>query len=150
MNYGGQTEWIQIRSSLIGATLFVCTYISHIYSRRHKQMTFSGKYFTVFKGLNLQQEVGCNDKVVHLNEWVQCILLFSVGHDTKYLENGRYFYCGSFMFFFYLVFAMPSYASIFVCLVITCQERADLLVPVCGVYCEFASLSLVSWVRCGT
>ena len=70
MKYGGQTEWIQIRSSLIGATRFAFTYISHIYNRRDKQMTFSGEYFTVFKRINLQQEVGCNDKVVHLNEWV--------------------------------------------------------------------------------
>ena len=76
--YGGQIEWIQIRSSLIGPTLFAFTYISHIYSSRHKQMTFSGEYFSVFKGLNLKQEVGCNrsaslckltDKVVQLNEW---------------------------------------------------------------------------------
>ena len=30
------------------------------------------------------------------------------------------------------------------------NERADLLALVCGVYCEFVTFPLVSWVRCGT
>ena len=34
---------------------------------------------------------------------------------------------------FYLVFAMPLYASVYMCLVATCKERADLLVLFCGV-----------------
>ena len=34
--------------------------------------------------------------------------------------------------------------------VVTCWERADLLALVCGVYCEFVTFPLVSWVRCGT
>ena len=33
---------------------------------------------------------------------------------------------------------------------ITCWERADLLALVCGVFCEFVTFPLVSWVRCGT
>ena len=37
------------------------------------------------------------------------------------------------LFFFYFVFAMPLYASVYVCLVVTCCERADLLALVCGV-----------------
>ena len=36
------------------------------------------------------------------------------------------------------------------CFVATCWERADLLALVCGVYCEFVTFQLVSWVRCGT
>ena len=28
--------------------------------------------------------------------------------------------------------------------------RADLLALVCGVFCEFVTFTLVSWVRCGT
>ena len=32
----------------------------------------------------------------------------------------------------------------------TCWERADLLALVCGVFCEFVTFPLVSWVRCGT
>ena len=28
-------------------------------------------------------------------------------------------------------------------------ERADLLALVCGVFCEFVTFPLVSWVRCG-
>ena len=34
---------------------------------------------------------------------------------------------------FCLVFAMPLYASVYMCLVVTCWERADLLALVCGV-----------------
>ena len=75
---GGQKEWTQIRRSLIESTLFAFDYISHICSRQHKHMPFLGELFKVFKGLNLQKEVGCNrsaslckliDKVVQLNEW---------------------------------------------------------------------------------
>ena len=35
--------------------------------------------------------------------------------------------------FFCLVFAMPLCGSVYMCLVITCWERADLLALVCGV-----------------
>ena len=35
--------------------------------------------------------------------------------------------------FFCLVFAMPLCASVYMCLVVTCLERADLLAFVCGV-----------------
>ena len=35
--------------------------------------------------------------------------------------------------FFCLVFAMPLYASVCMCFVVTCRERADLLALVCGV-----------------
>ena len=37
------------------------------------------------------------------------------------------------MFLFCLVFAMPLYASVYMCLVVTCWERADLLALDCGV-----------------
>ena len=46
------------------------------------------------------------------------------------------------MFFFCLVFAMPLCASVYMCLVVTCWERTDLLALVCGVY---LSLSLFHW-----
>ena len=59
-------------------------------------------------------------------------------------------YCGSFMFLFCLVFAMSLCASVYMCFVVTCWKRADLLALVCGVYCEFVLFPLVSWVRCGT
>ena len=36
------------------------------------------------------------------------------------------------------------------CFVVTCWERAELLALVCGVFCEFVTFPLVSWVRCGT
>ena len=54
------------------------------------------------------------------------------------------------MFLFCLVFARSLYASVYMCFVVTCWERADLLALVCGVYCEFVTFPLVSWVRCGT
>ena len=36
-------------------------------------------------------------------------------------------------FFFCLVFVMPLYASVYMCVVVTCWERADLLALFCGV-----------------
>ena len=41
-------------------------------------------------------------------------------------------------------------ASVYMCFVVTCWERADLLALDCGVFCEFVTFPLVSWVRCGT
>ena len=38
-----------------------------------------------------------------------------------------------FLCFFCLVFAMPLYASVDMCIVVTCWERADPLAFVCGV-----------------
>ena len=40
------------------------------------------------------------------------------------------------MFLFCLVFAMSLCASVYMCFVVTCWERADLLALVCGVCCE--------------
>ena len=54
------------------------------------------------------------------------------------------------MFLFCLVFAMSLSDSVYMCFVVTCWERDDLLALVCGVYCEFVTFPLVSWVRCGT
>ena len=44
----------------------------------------------------------------------------------------RYFFCGSFMFFC-IVFVMPLCTSVYLCLVVTCWEWADLLARVCHV-----------------
>ena len=65
-------------------------------------------------------------------------------------STGGLRFCGSFMFLFCLVFAMSLCASVYMCFVVTCWERADLLTLVCGVYCEFVTFPLVSWIRCGT
>ena len=54
------------------------------------------------------------------------------------------------MFLLCLVFAMFCARLFILCFVVTCWERADLLALVCGVYCEFVTFPLVSWVRCGT
>ena len=45
---------------------------------------------------------------------------------------------------------MSLCASVYMFFVVTCWERADLLALVCGIYCEFVTFPLVSWVRCGT
>ena len=45
---------------------------------------------------------------------------------------------------------MSLCASIYMCFVVTCWERADLLALVCSVCCECVTFPLVSWVRCGT
>ena len=47
------------------------------------------------------------------------------------------------MVFFCLAFAMPLYASVYMCLVVTCLERADLL----GfrLWCLTVSLLLSHW-----
>ena len=52
--------------------------------------------------------------------------------------------------FFCLVFAMPLYASVYMCLVVTSWERTALLALVCVSNCEIVTFPLVSWVRCGT
>ena len=54
------------------------------------------------------------------------------------------------MFLICLVFALSLCASGYMRFVVTRWERADLLALVCGVYCEFVTFPLVSWVRCGT
>ena len=54
------------------------------------------------------------------------------------------------MFLFCLVFAVSLCASVCVCFVVACWERAGLLALVCGVYYEFVTFQLVSSVRCGT
>ena len=50
------------------------------------------------------------------------------------------------MFLFCLVFDMSLcasvYISLYMCFVVTCWERADLLAFVCGVYCEFVTFSI--------
>ena len=55
----------------------------------------------------------------------------------------------SVMFLFCLVLAMSLCAAVYMCFLVTCCERADLLALVCGV-CEFVTFPLVSWDRYGT
>ena len=54
------------------------------------------------------------------------------------------------MLLFCLVFAMSLCASVYMCFVVTCWERADLLLSFVVSNCEFVTFSLISWVRCGT
>ena len=43
-----------------------------------------------------------------------------------------------------------AFASVDLCLVVTCWERADLFALVGDVYCILSLSHVVSWVRCGT
>ena len=52
--------------------------------------------------------------------------------------------------FFCLMFVMPLCTPVYLCLVVTCWERADLLALVVVSNFEFVTFPLVSWVRCGT
>ena len=42
-----------------------------------------------------------------------------------------------------------AFASVHYCLVVTYYERAVLLALAGGVYCNFITSHVVSWVRCG-
>ena len=53
--------------------------------------------------------------------------------STASEQSVKYFFCGSFMFLFCLVFCLSLCASVYMCLVVTCWERADPLALVCGV-----------------
>ena len=52
------------------------------------------------------------------------------------------------------MFAMSLCASVYICFVVTCWERTDLLALVWLSFvvsnCEFVTFPLVSWVGCGT
>ena len=52
--------------------------------------------------------------------------------------------------FFCLVFAMPLYTSVYMCLVVTCWEGLPSWLSFVVSYCEFVTFPLVSLVRCGT
>ena len=66
-----------------------------------------------------------------------------LGHsESKLISFDRNFIT---LLCFFLVFVMPLCASVYLCLVVTCWERAGLLALVC----DF-TFPLVSWVRCGT
>ena len=65
-----------------------------------------------------------------INEWVS----YCTRGDSCLFEQLFFFFCGSLMFFsVFFVFAMPLCASVFMSLVVTCLERADLLALVCGI-----------------
>ena len=40
------------------------------------------------------------------------------------------------------MFAIPLYTCVYMCLVVTCWERADLLALVCDVNCDFVTFPL--------
>ena len=54
------------------------------------------------------------------------------------------------LYFFCPAFAMPLCVSVYMCIVVTCWERADLLALVFGCLTEIVTFPLLFWVRCGT
>ena len=72
---------------------------------------------------------------------LNCLQRFSADKDLVFSPPMKYFTDRSkavrllwiFYVYFCLVFAMPLCASVYMCLVVTCWERAGLLVLVCGV-----------------
>ena len=77
---------------------------------------------------------------------------------NRFKPSSKIFYWpfqGSLLLWIFYVFVLSCVcyvlcASVYMCFVVTCWERADLLALVCGVFCEFVTFPLVSWVRCGT
>ena len=107
-----------------------------------------------------------------LTPWLWCLLCFvtfpNVSWSTLELRarlaplnwfkpSSKMFYCTKAVrllwIFYVFVLSCVCYvlcASVYMCFVVTCWERVDLLALVCGVFCEFVTFPLVSWVRCGT
>ena len=54
------------------------------------------------------------------------------------------------MGFFCFVFATPLCSSVYMCFVVTCWERADLLALVCGILLRVShfSIGILGQVRC--
>ena len=77
-----------------------------------------------------------------------------VPHDVRDVSvNCNYRISSSLWIFFVFVLSCVCCvlcASVYMCFVVTCWERADLLALVCAVFCGFVAFPLVSWVRCGT
>ena len=65
---------------------------------------------------------------------------------AKYISQNGNILC----FFFCLMFAVPLWASVCVCLVVTCWEKTGLLALFVVSNCEFVTFLLVSWVGCGS
>ena len=85
------------------------------------------------QGWGWRRETGLSPPVKYFTDRSKAVLLFWI-FDVFVLSCVCYVFC----------------ASVYMCFVVTCWERADLLALVCGVFCEFVTFPLVSWVRCGT
>ena len=78
------------------------------------------------------------------------ILKLSRSNGSNDEKNGKVLLLWIFYVFVLSCVCYVLCASVCMCFVVTCWERADLLALVCGVFCEFVTFPLVSWVRCGT
>ena len=64
----------------------------------------------------MQRQTGLSPSVKYFTDCSKAVLLLSI-----------------LFVFFYLVFAIHLYSSVYMCLVVSCWERADLLALFCGV-----------------
>ena len=71
-------------------------------------------------------------RLVELNDLEDMVFLCYLSACVHTINKVNFF-CASFMFLFCLIFAMSLCASVYMCFVVTCWERADLLALVCGV-----------------
>ena len=85
----------------------------------------------------------------HLNGAVKPVLASSKIFYWPY-QGGTTYVDLLWVFSVLCLLCLCARASVYMCLVVTCWERADLLALVCGVYCEFVTYPFTSWVRCGT
>ena len=85
------------------------------------------------QGLGWRRETGLSPPVKYFTDRSKTVLLLWIFY-VFVLSSVCYVLC----------------ASVYMCFVVTCWERADLLALVCGVFFEFVTFPLVSWVRCGT
>ena len=86
-----------------------------------------------------------------MEDWKELVFFLKIDFVKYFTDRSKaVLLCGYLMFLFCLMFAMSLCMSVYMCFVVTCLEWADLLALVCGVYCEFVTFPLVSWVRCGT
>ena len=77
----------------------------------------------------------------------QCRLCLKHANYILLTVPRRYFFCGSFICFFCLVFVMPLCASVYLCLV---GKGSTSWLTFVVSNCEFFTFPLVSWVLCGT
>ena len=84
---------------------------------------------------NLQLGTSHHYNSVHQSFLGQYLHLAGLEHnclDFLKIFCGATFFCGTFIVFFCLVFAVPLCASVYMCFVVTCWERTDLFALVCG------------------
>ena len=108
-----------------------------------------GKHEACFARPNQEWLAVSHNTSVTSGEWIQCSK--PIARESEFTDRSN----AVLLLWIFYVFVLSCVcyvlcASVYMCFVVTCWERADLLALVCGVFCEFVTFPLVSWVRCGT